>query len=93
MADSVFSLSYSFLHSLMSETQNTAILTWHQSSLEFLTKVGVCTETSHFVPKFRELMNSLKFIHVYLGCLMHLRIPSSDGIILRGKERSVETSE
>lgn len=41
-------------------------LTQHQSSQELLRKVGMCTETSHFVLNFRKWMNPLIFIHMYI---------------------------
>lgn len=82
----VYSSSYSFLHSLMSETQDTVILTWHWSSWELLRKVDMCPQTSHFALKFQGVGESVE-VH---SCSLHLGNPLSDGIILRG-EREVKT--
>ena len=86
MADGVYSSSYSFLLSPMSETQDTVILTWHRSSWELLTEVGMCPQTSHFALRSQGVDESVE-IH---SCSLHLRNTSSDGIILRG-EREMKT--
>lgn len=88
MADSVDSWFYSFLHSLMSQTQDTVTLTWHQCSGEPLLPEGsMCIQTYHFASISGGWWIPWSPFMDLFGCSFYFRNSSSNRIILRGKEK------